>query len=146
MKVEGDERYACRVWWAWLLQFQKFYCLQVWQKIFLDYTLLCFSLGFSFCVFLLCNVFIIILCCFISCSFVLWVLSFDRLYNPLGSKNRIGSKISYNAWKPILVGVASPVLEICPFLFAFKMAKISLWTMDYSPWGSKNKIDQNRLK
>ena len=26
------------------------------------------------------------------------------------------------------------------FLFAFKMAKISLWTMDYSPWGSKNRI------
>ena len=24
-----------------------------------------------------------------------------------------------------------------PFSFAFKTAKISLWTMDYSPWGSK---------
>ena len=25
-------------------------------------------------------------------------------------------------------------------LFVFKTAKISLWTMDYSPWGSKNGI------
>ena len=27
--------------------------------------------------------------------------------------------------------------RFCPFLFAFKMAKFSLWTMGYSPWGSK---------
>ena len=34
------------------------------------------------------------------------------------------------------------------FSFVFKMAKISLWTMDYyySPWGSKNLIDWNRFK
>ena len=30
--------------------------------------------------------------------------------------------------------------DFVSFLFAFKMAKISLWTMDYSPWGSKNRI------
>ena len=30
--------------------------------------------------------------------------------------------------------------DFAPFLFAFKMTKISLQTMDYSPWGSKNRI------
>ena len=30
---------------------------------------------------------------------------------------------------------------MAPFSFPFKMAKISLLTMDYSPWGSKNRID-----
>ena len=30
--------------------------------------------------------------------------------------------------------------DFAPFSFAFKMAKISLQTMDYSPWGSKNRI------
>ena len=32
------------------------------------------------------------------------------------------------------------------FLLASKTAKISLRTMDYSPWSSKNLIDRNRLK
>ena len=40
---------------------------------------------------------------------------------------------------PILVGVASPVLEI---LLLSKTAKFP----DYSPWSSKNFIDRNRLK
>ena len=30
--------------------------------------------------------------------------------------------------------------DFAPFSFAFKTAKISLQTMDYSPWGSKNRI------
>ena len=30
--------------------------------------------------------------------------------------------------------------RFCHFSFVFKMAKISLPTMDYSPWGSKNRI------
>ena len=30
--------------------------------------------------------------------------------------------------------------DFAHFLFAFKTAKISLPTMDYSPWGSKNRI------
>ena len=48
-----------------------------------------------------------------------------------------------NACPPILVGVASPVLEI-PLLS--KTAKFLFLTMDYSPWGSKNLIDRNWLK
>ena len=30
--------------------------------------------------------------------------------------------------------------DFAHFSFAFKTAKISLQTMDYSPWGSKNRI------
>ena len=30
--------------------------------------------------------------------------------------------------------------DIAPFSFPSRTAKISLWTMDYSPWGSKNRI------
>ena len=48
-----------------------------------------------------------------------------------------------NACALILVGVASLVSEI-PLLP--KMAKFPLRTMDYSPWSSKNLIDQNWLK
>ena len=44
---------------------------------------------------------------------------------------------------PIFVGMTSLVLEI---LLPFKNGQISLWGMDYSPWSSKNLIDQNRLK
>ena len=44
---------------------------------------------------------------------------------------------------PILVGVVSPVSEI---LILSKTAKFPFWTMGYSPWSSKNLIDQNRLK
>ena len=47
------------------------------------------------------------------------------------------------ACAPILVGVASPVLEI---LLLLKTAKFPFWGMDYSPWGSKNLIDWNWLK
>ena len=48
-----------------------------------------------------------------------------------------------NACASILVGVAFLVSEI-PLLP--KMAKFPLRTMDYSPWSSKNLIDQNWLK
>ena len=48
-----------------------------------------------------------------------------------------------HACTPILVGVASPVLEI---LLLSKMAKFPFQTMDCSPWSSKNLINQNRLK
>ena len=41
------------------------------------------------------------------------------------------------------MGVVSPVLEI---LLLSKKAKFPFLTMDYSPWSSKNLIDQNRLK
>ena len=44
---------------------------------------------------------------------------------------------------PILVGVSSPVSEI-PLLS--KTAKFPFWGMDYSPWSSKNLLDQNQLK
>ena len=44
---------------------------------------------------------------------------------------------------PILVGVASPFSEI---LLLSKTAKFPFLTMDYSPWSSKNLIDQNWLK
>ena len=47
------------------------------------------------------------------------------------------------ACAPILVGVTSPVSEI--WLLS-KTAKFPFPTMDYSPWSSKNLIDQNRLK
>ena len=36
--------------------------------------------------------------------------------------------------------------DFAPFCLPSKMAKTSLPTMDYSPWSSKNLIDQNRLK
>ena len=48
-----------------------------------------------------------------------------------------------NACASILVGVTSPVSEIS---LLSKTAKFPLRTMDYSPWSSKNLIDQNRLK
>ena len=46
-----------------------------------------------------------------------------------------------SACTPILVGVAYPVLEI---LLLSKTANFPFLTMDYSPWLSKNSIDQNR--
>ena len=48
-----------------------------------------------------------------------------------------------SACTPILVGIASPVLEI---LLLSKTAKFPFLSMDYSPWSSKNSIDRNRLK
>ena len=44
---------------------------------------------------------------------------------------------------PILVGVTSLVSEI---LLPSKMAKFPFLTMGYSPWSSKNLMDQNWLK
>ena len=44
---------------------------------------------------------------------------------------------------PILVGVVSLVSEI---LLLSKTAKFPFLTMDYSPWSSKNLIDQNQLE
>ena len=44
---------------------------------------------------------------------------------------------------PNLVGVASPVSEI---LLLSKMTNFPFLTMDYSPWSSKNLINQNELK
>ena len=41
------------------------------------------------------------------------------------------------------MGVASPVSEI---LVLSKTAKFLLRPMDYSPWSSKNLIDQNQIK
>ena len=73
MKVEGDERYACMpslVGVASLVSeiLQPSSLAKNFFQIICYYV---FSLSFSFCVFLLCNVIIIILCCFILCSFVL---------------------------------------------------------------------------
>ena len=48
-----------------------------------------------------------------------------------------------SACRPILVGVVSSLSEI---LLPSKMAKFPFWGMDYSPWSSKNLIDQNWLK
>ena len=48
-----------------------------------------------------------------------------------------------SACTPILVGVPFPVLEI---LLISKTTKFPFLTMDYSPWSSKNVINQNRLK
>ena len=48
-----------------------------------------------------------------------------------------------HACTPILVGVTSPVSEI---LVLSKTANFPFRGMDYSPWSSKNLIDQNRLK
>ena len=48
-----------------------------------------------------------------------------------------------HACTPILVGVAFLVSEI---LLLSKTAKFPFLSMDYSPWSSKNVIDQNRLK
>ena len=47
------------------------------------------------------------------------------------------------ACAPILVGVTSPVSEI---LLLSKTAKFPFPTTDYSPWSSKNLIDQIQLK
>ena len=49
-----------------------------------------------------------------------------------------------SAYTPILVGAASSVLEMW---LPFKNCQISLLGHGlYSPWSSKNLIDQNRLK
>ena len=48
-----------------------------------------------------------------------------------------------SACTPILVGVVFLVSEI---LLPSKTAEFPFWGMDYSPWSSKNLIDQNWLK
>ena len=48
-----------------------------------------------------------------------------------------------HACTPILVGVASSLSEI---LLLSKTTKFPFQGMDYSPWSSKNLIDQNWLK
>ena len=48
-----------------------------------------------------------------------------------------------HACTPILVSMTSPVLEI---LLLSRTAKFPFRGIDYSPWSSKNLIDQNRLK
>ena len=48
-----------------------------------------------------------------------------------------------SAFTPILVGVVSPVSKI---LLLSKTTNFLFWGMDYSPWSSKNLINQNRLK
>ena len=48
-----------------------------------------------------------------------------------------------SACTPILVGMASPLLEI---LLLSKTATFPFLTMDYSPWGSKILIKRNQLK
>ena len=48
-----------------------------------------------------------------------------------------------HACTPILVGVTPPLSEI---LQLSKTAKFPFRTMDYSPWSSKNLIEQNWLK
>ena len=48
-----------------------------------------------------------------------------------------------HACTPILMGVASSVLEI---LLPSKTAKFPFLPMDYSPWSSKNLMDRNWLK
>ena len=73
-------------------------------------------------------------------------------YSPWSSKNLI----EWNRLKKFMqVGIDITCMHtnfgghgLCygPFLIAFKTGKISLRTMDYSPWSSKNLIDWNRLK
>ena len=48
-----------------------------------------------------------------------------------------------SACTPVLVGVTPLVSEIW---LPFKNGQFPFWGMDYSPWSSKNLIDQNRLK
>ena len=73
-------------------------------------------------------------------------------YSPWSSKNSIDRNqlkksckynLMSNACTPILVGMAILVSEI---LLPSKMAKFHFLTIDYSPWSSKNSIDQNWLK
>ena len=51
--------------------------------------------------------------------------------NGISSKNLCNYKLMSNACTPILMGRASPVLEI---LLLSKTAKFPFLTMDYSPW------------
>ena len=69
------------------------------------------------------------------------IKKFNR--SELAQKIYASSKLMSSACTPILVGMVSPVLEI---LLPSKMAKFPFRGMDYSPWSSKNLIDQNRLK
>ena len=82
----------------------------------------------------------------------LWTMD----YSPWSSKNLIGR----NRLKKLMqVGIDVTCMHtnigwrglsgfrvIASFCLPSKTAKISLWTMDYSPWSSKNLIDRNQLK
>ena len=48
-----------------------------------------------------------------------------------------------NACTSILMDMVSPLSKI---LLLSKMVKFPFWTMGYSPWSSKNLINQNWLK
>ena len=61
----------------------------------------------------------------------------------ISSKNSCNYILMSSACTPILVSVTSPVSEI---LLPSRTAKFFFPTMDYSPWSSKNSMDQNRLK
>ena len=61
----------------------------------------------------------------------------------IAPKNSCKYGLMTNACTPILVGVVSPVSEI---LLLSKTANFPFQGMDYSPWSSKNSIDQNRPK
>ena len=61
----------------------------------------------------------------------------------IGSKNSCKYGLMSSAYTPILVDVATLVSEI--YLLS-KTAKFPFPTMDYSPWSSKNSINQNWLK
>ena len=58
----------------------------------------------------------------------------------LTQKIHASRKKDVNSCTPILVGVGFPVSEI---LLPSKLAKFPFPTMDYSPWVSKNLINQN---
>ena len=50
----------------------------------------------------------------------------------------------WNAWKPILVGKASPVFwDFTPFLFVSKQLKFPFWAVDYIIHGSQ-KIESSQ--
>ena len=65
------------------------------------------------------------------------------LINQNWLKNSCKYELMLHTCTPILVGGASPVSEI---LLPSKTVKFPFLTMDYSPWSSKNLIDQNWLK
>ena len=78
---------------------------------------------------------------FLTMDYSPW--SSKNLMIGIGSKNSCKYGLMLSACTPILVGVVTLVSEI---LLPSKTAKFPFPTMDYSPWSSKNLIDQNWLK
>ena len=79
-------------------------------------------------------------------------LSDHGLYSPWSSKNLI-DRNWLNEFMQVGIDVTCMHTNFggCPFLVSeilllSKTAKFPFLTMDYSPWSSKNSIDQNRLK